>query len=519
MQYHIFQRMSADPAMDDAEISCILGLDGTEIEQLLHAVSVRALHPASFDEVRKHCVSLSVPIPGLETSEVIDRDVFETHAWYLILASNYDHASKDQLRIAEKYLVERGLSRSLVGVWKPDPHGIADPDTLYFSHYTPTSLWTAGTTVLPSSVPGPVHNATPPIIRKYKLWYPLDLDRRESRRHPQLIGLPTMATPFRPAPTGNPRQAGARHPLATVSMPGESPTPPRTRQQGAHRTGPTLRSKGSSSTRLGPLVSFNWRTNSQQAVPSGLVVIEDQQAEREHLSAAFLEGMKRASAHKAAREAAEKASEVPHQGGEAATVQAPPISGPTPKPQRLILKIRNENGLAQIFRKTPPKAAEIANQSGASQTTETIRGISNVSGTSTIGNPKRKASQSDIRPDGPKTRRMQADETPANVSTPMEGGPVVYDCPPSPTFSTITENEDLPEYQALLGPVRHRLHLKEAIETPKKKQTLKLIFRSENALTPATAATPAPPRKVDRPKSARLAEEAELVARAAGIKR
>jgi hypothetical protein len=122
--------------------------------------------------------------------------------------------------------------------------------------------------------------------------------------------------------------------------------------------------------------------------------------------------------------------------------------------------------------------------------------------------PKRKASQSDIRPDGSKAPRMQvgnthatparglvpagiesvdrlhseakkayeaatilknmsgADTTPTKVtntfpSTRIAGATIGTARPlPSPTFSAISENADLPEFQALLEPVNHRLRVK-----------------------------------------------------------
>ncbi|ETI27904.1 hypothetical protein G647_00353 [Cladophialophora carrionii CBS 160.54] len=596
MQYHIYKAMKEYP-VHPGYISRALGMNATQIAQIEHAVGLRAIHPASLVDLWAFCASISMPIPGIrpdmQDSQIIDPDIFQEYAEYFTFVCKYDWAFDGEVRLARKFLMDHNLSLAFMGQWVLDPHGSGYRQ---FVPYVPSTR----TTPLANAwrpLYGAVQNAA---MRQFRprpgLLHGImpsgrAVAARNARRHPALHGRPAL--PSDPAASAaralvdqrTERAGRQRHPLAQVSTPGESSTPPQTGQQSAQdivqpvptgarnpasRRNPRshLSSQDTPSALGQPIAKPSGKTDSHQDLPSSMKPKN---------------ALQRARGSRAQQNGHEK------RGDE--TVQNQSTSTPAPASLRLVLKIDNKDGLAQVLRNAPPKAAnptisadpfkstamsDVA-QNGSVHAPQTVSsralpfsttmsgfsrglvmGLPSTSAAASAADsvfaipaaraptnhvdnlhrlvkaapdhPKRKSSQSEIRPGARKAPRVEVADThathahglvsagidsmdrlhtetdkahesgngPKNITrgdiTPTQAtnmfsdigagelsgdfannylpkGVIAHRPLPSPTFSAISENADLPEFRALLRPVKHRLRGKVpafgTVDTPK----------------------------------------------------
>ncbi|OCT53384.1 hypothetical protein CLCR_09533 [Cladophialophora carrionii] len=582
MQYHIYKAMKDYPA-HPGYISRALGINATQIAQIEHAVGLRAIHPASLVDLWAFCASISMPIPGIrpdmQDSQIIDPDIFQEYAEYFTFVCKYDWAFDGEVRLARKFLMDHNLSLAFMGQWVLDPHGSG------YRQFVPYVPSTRTTPLANASRPlyGAVQN--PPMRQFHRRPGLLHgimpsgraVAARNARRHPALHARPAL--PSDPAASAaralvdqrTERAGRQRHPLAQVSTPSESSTPPQTGQQSAQdivqpvptgarntasRRNPRshLRSQDTPSALGQPTAKPSGKTDSHQDLPPGL---------------------KPKNAPQRARGSGAQQNGHEKRGDE--TVQNQSTSTPAPPSLRLVLKIGNKDGLAQVLRNAPPKVAnptisadpfkgtamsDVAQNGSvhASQTVSSralpfsttmsgfnrglVMGLPSTSAaaiatdsifaipaarapTNHVDNlhrlvkaapdhPKRKSSQSEIRLGARKAPRVEVADThathayglvsagidsmdrlhtetdkahesgngPKNITrgdiTPTQAtnmfsdvgtdelsgdftnnylpkGVLAHRALPSPTFSAISENADLPEFRALLQPVKHRL--------------------------------------------------------------
>ncbi|KIW73651.1 hypothetical protein PV04_01750 [Phialophora macrospora] len=386
------------------------------------------------------------------------------------------------------------------------------------------------------------------------------------------------------------RSERERHPLAQVSTPGEVPSRPQPGQSSVRQTqGNPRREVPQTALRPVPVVARNLasRRNRQsswraQGSPSLRVQPTATTASKTNSQQDLLCGLEPDNVP-------QRACSSGGQQKDDENARDPLTSGPTAASLRLVLKIDDKDGSAKVLRKTPSKAADTNTRAdslkgavpsdeaqsgnvGASNTVSSaalpfgttmsgfsrdlVMGLPSTStatssadsvfampvtrapanrvanphpqATAAIDPPKRKASQSDIRPDGSKAARMQVGDThatPARGLVPAglddvdrlhceakksyETGNVLKNISgenstptkvtnilpstagvtigtarplPSPTFSAISENADLPEFQALLGPVNHRLRVK----VP----AVSNVASDEDSIAPPTPSSP-----------------------------
>ncbi|EXJ63988.1 hypothetical protein A1O7_00323 [Cladophialophora yegresii CBS 114405] len=554
MQYHIYKALKEYP-VHPRHIIRLLGMNPSQFAQIEHAVSLRALHPASLVDLWAFCASISIPIPGIQPGmdgyQIIDPDVFKEYAAYFTFTCKYDCAFDGEVRLARRFLMDHNLSLAFMGQWELDPYGSA---FLQFVPHVPSTRMTplARASNVPRPLSDPVQNpALLPVRGRPGLINPVRpsqraVTARNALRHPALRGQPVL--PSDPAAAQHARElvdqrtqpAGRqRHPLAQVSTPGESPTPPQTGQHGAQdivQPVPTvtrnaasrrtrqsrLRSSGAPSPPDLANVPISSNTNSHQDLPSG---------------SKSKNAPQRTKGSRPQKKANAKRGDV--------TVQDQSTSSPTSASVRLVLKIDKKDGLAQVVRDAPSKTADATSSTGALKGTaasdvaqnDTVHAPPTVSAralpfsttmsgfnrglmmgfpSSSVAagaadsvfaipairapanrdanlhhlikaapeHPKRKASQSDIRSrasKAPRTKVADTDATPAHglvaagidntdrldseANEAYDFGNYLRDIAsaidhrplPSPTFSAISENADLPEFQALLEPVKHRL--------------------------------------------------------------
>ncbi|KAJ9608247.1 hypothetical protein H2200_007235 [Cladophialophora chaetospira] len=595
MQYRIFQTMYAcDPSGN--HVVRILGLTELETAQIWQAVRVRAMHPASLDDIRRYCLSISTPIPGvqplvtsptggIEQQWSIDRDIYAGYLNYMVFVCNYDCASRPQVRLAEAFLAERRLPRGIIGTWAPDPAAVPGSGDLILvpdreaaqTSQTIARVDAARGSAVPSRAgTGPRLPLASSSSSAQELYFPGSnvciVESSSARRadrdrefHPALSRQIPRNGPPRPARVAQltrSTQPARRHPLATVSTPDDPPTPPRT-GQGARQDGSSL---GSATTHR-PITRSTGNIPTQAAPASTLEAgnMPMQLTSSEPLDSDDARNALKDTTTTSSTQTASNTDE------KARPEDLPLTSNPSSGSHRLVLKIYRQDGLAQLFRKAPSTTPDLSNQTEATTSVAASSGIDNAAENVPL---KRKASRSDIRPDASKTPRLPEGSAPTTpprgvvpydvdnierlhseakraaaaddsmdvpdepstpthsinvvptgkasedpVTTSAQAGATEAGFPPSPTFSTITEFEDLPEYQALLEPVKHRLRVKTpassivSADCPSKKkpQTLRLIV-SERSY---------PAKKMTRARKAQEQRELEeaLVARAAGIKK
>lgn len=500
-----------------------LGLTAIEAAQFRQAVGARAAFPARLEEIWDYCVNISSPIPGFHNQAIIDVDVWNAYSRYMVFAASYGTATPSTVRLAKEFLSERQLPLMLAGRWVPDPNIQPGTDNLVldrdvicaqsrrsvgrnppFTIVNPDARQLADRNAYllsggPRYQPGPI--PPPALVQAVQ---PDGTSQAAADNSAQFL---QPARRVQPARTNQP---AARHPLATVSTPDDSPTPPRTRQ-GARQVGTEMRSEVNPQPAAALPGSTLAPTNSQRLVLK--VQEEDGLAQVFRKSASSASDLKYPS---------EGSQPVAAPCGLNANAENVPSGSQRPGPRMGTFT----RGLLDI---SPPST--ITKIIDRNRDTTVTRSQGEVAAADCTH--KRKASQANIRPEASKTPRMQDDPVP---TTPLRGlvphnvntveslhseakrsaavGFSMSDVsilntptqeraatPPSPTFSAISENEHLPDYQALLEPVRHRLRVK----TPSRKpQMIKLVVSK---------------RSHDAAASSEKGEGGvyELVARAAGI--
>ncbi|KIY00500.1 uncharacterized protein Z520_04185 [Fonsecaea multimorphosa CBS 102226] len=120
LQFHIYRVLLAN--YSPKLVPKLLGLTEHEASQIQKAVGMRVLHPASVEEIWDYCSKAGVEGPAtLESPSSIDADVFNEYVGYMIFASNYELAFEAEVRLAKDFLSSRGIATDLLGTWLPDP--------------------------------------------------------------------------------------------------------------------------------------------------------------------------------------------------------------------------------------------------------------------------------------------------------------------------------------------------------------------------------------------------------------
>ena len=565
-----------------------LGLTEDESTQIRKAIGLRALHPASLAQIWDFCSKSSQQTPGVfQPHSSIDQSVFTEYAEYMVFASNYECAYEIEVRRAEDFLRSRKISTELLGTWLPDPsdlHGseflrhVAQAALTSGRPARPAALATtqpndSGYSSLSEADPAAVQTA-PKRRPRAKKATQKEIAAKEAAERRALVYSIKQRPPVVERTLldidANALRTVARHPLATVSKPGESPTPPRSGGQHARESGENFRPYALQSGLHSATARLNNVVAQQTRQPR--FVLHDQR------SAAFTNARVRGKPPAMTLSPAHMQDGRSNLDQETAAEETR-ISDSTITPQRLVLKVQEKDGLARVFRKTPPQSSNATTENATAKVAQSVNVPSSesletpkapmlpalpfstrMSGfsrglvmgcaqrsmpESTVENTfvapasdvaaittqpcrkgpipfpadpsKRKASQTDIRPDSSKVQRLLTNATPATppdglvadsvdhvdrlhseakksygpatlqmhasseTSTPTKIVRPVFsveqaegtmatanDCamaeqwlPRSPPFSPISENEELEDFQALLlGPMKHRLRVK-----------------------------------------------------------
>ncbi|KAI1611370.1 hypothetical protein EDD37DRAFT_650864 [Exophiala viscosa] len=123
MQSHIY--MALNRQYSPKSVSRVLGLTESEFDAIQKAIRLRSLHPASLSEIWEYANQLSNSIGGLPELNSIHFNTLNEHMDYMVFASNYSFAYESEVRGARNFLASRGISSDLLGTWLPDP---SEPD-------------------------------------------------------------------------------------------------------------------------------------------------------------------------------------------------------------------------------------------------------------------------------------------------------------------------------------------------------------------------------------------------------
>lgn len=418
-----------------------LGLTQAEAANIEKNAALRAMHPASLLQIWDFCVQATPSIPGHETQGFMDIATFKQYADYMVFAGNFEYAYQPQIRHAEEFLSDRGISTALIGTWLPDREEICG--SAYLRH-VPSHLFS-----LPENLEAPratrsndsgyssfsdsehvVAESTSSQRPRFQDTWPRGaMDPGYPLPSKSSSNLAVRLAPRMNAPESSRNELAKKppHPLATVTNPPSSAGPAETSPQNAEET-------------------------DNQPQQQALEVVPRPTASYSHAE--------------------------DHGRG-----QYPSLTNTSVPYRRLVLRIQETDGTARIFRKGPPKAfrhnGQVDSQSHFPTlnvpTAETTEIPSNISRkTRPVDHYKRKASESDIHPDPSKAPRTLTDQISESVVPSIEQskhfsagtepkalpGSSTASVPRSPSFSPISENEDLPHFMELLKKTEHRLNAK-----------------------------------------------------------
>lgn len=227
LQYHIYKQLSVSKR--DPVISHILGLYDRRFEELLAAAALRDETPASVTDIWNFCAN-SNPIceDSLVTDQMdIDPDVFHQNLGAMAFASKYEIAYESEILRAKLFLESRNIPIAILGTWVPD---CTSSEGTEFFRYLPEKV--AQLVGIDIGAPGVVSGELPRRLQSGHISMPSlsqtqDLNdvevTREATKSQTTHSLRIQESkPIFPEPT--PKRG--RHPLATVTLAGDSFTPP-----------------------------------------------------------------------------------------------------------------------------------------------------------------------------------------------------------------------------------------------------------------------------------------------------
>lgn len=317
-----------------------------ELSDIQKAVRLRILHPASLAEIWQHASHAAAEVPGISRGHSIDVQRFKNFSDYMIFASNYEFAFESEIRNAEDFLSSREIPSELLGTWLPDP---SEPDgSSYFVH-----------------IPGidpirltPSHDIH--IDSGYSSLSEAEIDRAASRRTTRheiadtdalvsrsinekanarrgkgrprtLAGNESTSQRRSITPGGSGPAKPARHPLANVTKPGESP--------GESKDA----ADAEANSRALPLILREQKQIVADAQSAVGVIPADGSYSGSVSEPPF---------------AIDDAENLPAAGEEECL--ADPTVTPTSNPSRLVLRIQNKDGFARILKKRPKSNGSVS---------------------------------------------------------------------------------------------------------------------------------------------------------------
>ncbi|EXJ89290.1 hypothetical protein A1O3_02356 [Capronia epimyces CBS 606.96] len=400
LQYHIYTRLSSLYSPQD--LAEVLGLKDDEATEIAAAVHLRHVHPASLAEIWNYCSRNGAQVPGLDQSvSWIDPALLSTFMDYMLFASKYELAYGSEVRLAADFLSLCSLPVELLGTWLPDPH---EPrGSAFLTHASGMLRHDGDSTRLDSG---------------YSSFTEIDHTDREGERdqtiksaesraeesledgpvtrkkQPVQQSTPARVMKNREAKKNNPKytvpksqKKQGRHPLAIVTMPDASASPPRSSFE---KTQPTdTRRAGSRELRA------RINLNATAATPAS------ETSEKQEYSARA-------------------------------------------RPGHLVLKFKNKVGLAAMRKQSDKESDDVSSEKGSTssiQSNKTTSVPSKLSGHAPPGKLR-----IDTRMSSFSRRLLMNAGSPRSPSY----SPMSLCSPRSPSYSPISENEDLQEFQALL---------------------------------------------------------------------
>ena len=508
LQYRIYQAIRAKSPSDAKFLEKALGLTKDETKEIKEVVGLRALHPATTEQLTAFCSSISTPVPGLHPG-FIDEATHREYIDYMVFASKHEYASEAQVRHAKGFLSARGITYHILGTWMP-----SDTDAFGVGGHQHVSSVRGRRAQppqsLPYTLPGPRAQTNSTVTRR---------DSRQAVREqsleapplPILSSLPLLASHYKPGSAQARKLAEMKNIWADPARRQLPASPPQARRkinlQAGEKSLPQLLQ---AARQLIAPVPKN-TTAREDPVPileAHGVLYEVCSADSADLQARSNPGE---SGAPTSPQAAGHAESTGDKGKGVECVQMGSAPQPLPPSQRLVLKVQENTGLAQVFRKPPPQSAPNSLTTAApSSPVQPAASIARLSAPADAP-LKRKASQPDLRPEANKAPRLVTDNLPAipqyafvsepppsekpipskpkdpHTTAPGQVQSSAATSPIAPPISPISENADLPDFQALLEPVKGRVKGPKKLKLTVGKKSRAAAQREEEAALAARA--------------------------------
>lgn len=123
LQYQIFS--SLEKHHSRKHVKQLLGLTQEEFNEMSTAASLRRRHSASLAQIWRFARNGTEYVPGFPEDISIDAESFNEFSDYMVFASRFEFALQSEIHDAERYILRRGMVCDVLGSWVPDP---SEPD-------------------------------------------------------------------------------------------------------------------------------------------------------------------------------------------------------------------------------------------------------------------------------------------------------------------------------------------------------------------------------------------------------